>query len=131
MKLCCGSGSVYLGKPDLDPYQSEKPNPNLHHSLNLDTMEAQNEVVEGRRRSQWRHGGSKWSRDGPVCRWSQIRITLMRCRIRNRIRIKVKRQICICNTVTEGPTTINLVLACPCIIFIAQRFTSEPQKHFY
>jgi hypothetical protein len=66
--------------------------------------------VKGRGRSKWRYGGAKWSFQGPVDQWSQIRITLIRSRIRIRnnvkrwirIRIKVKRWIQIRIKVKRG-----------------------------
>ncbi len=43
-------------------------------------IQDQNGAVEGHRRTKWKRGGSKWRTGGPVCQWSQIRITLMRSR---------------------------------------------------
>ncbi len=46
------------------------------------SFKAQNRAVKGRGSSKWRRGGSQWKPGGWVGQWSQIRITLMRSRIR-------------------------------------------------
>jgi hypothetical protein len=38
--------------------------PNLHQIQNSEAKEAKNGAMEGRQNSQWRRGGSKWSREG-------------------------------------------------------------------
>ncbi len=52
--------------------------------------EAQNGAMKGRRRSQLRRRGSKWSRGGSSDQWSHFPITFLRNRIRIRIRICIK-----------------------------------------
>jgi hypothetical protein len=51
---------------DLDPDPSQR--------LNSGSVEAQNGALDYRRRSHKRRGGSKWSPEGFVDQWSQMRI---------------------------------------------------------
>ncbi len=44
----------------------------IHQSQYSGAVDAQNGAMENHRRSQWRRGGSKWSREGSVDQWSQI-----------------------------------------------------------
>jgi hypothetical protein len=62
-------------------------------SSNSGALVLKNGVVEGCEHLQWRRGGSKWKPRGCVDQWSQIRIILMRnrIRIRSHIRINVMR----------------------------------------
>jgi hypothetical protein len=56
----------YIGKPDPDPNLSEKAGSGsaLKSKFMICTVEAQNGAMEGRERSQWSRGGSKWSSAG-------------------------------------------------------------------
>jgi hypothetical protein len=50
-------------------------------SQNSGAVEVKMELWDGgRERSQWRRGGSKWSRRGSVDQWPQICTTVMRTR---------------------------------------------------
>ncbi len=60
------AGSASDEKMDLD----QDP----HQRLNFEAVEAQNEALECCRSSHGRRGGSKWSREGFVGQWLQIRI---------------------------------------------------------
>ncbi len=110
--ICHGSGyrciriTFWKQDPDADPHQSEKPDPDpLQRRIRIcikvkiqEPRRLKMDALEGRGRSQWRRGASKWSRvrSVPVCQWLQIRNTWMRNRIRirvsanGRIRIRIK-----------------------------------------
>ncbi len=45
--------------PDLNPQQSEKLDPDPHVSYNSKALKAPYRAVKGRKRLQWRPGGSK------------------------------------------------------------------------
>jgi hypothetical protein len=57
---------------DLDPDFGEELFPDPHLSQNSEALEAEDSAGEGRGRSQWRPGGTKWSSGGSIDQWSQI-----------------------------------------------------------
>ncbi len=89
--------------PHPDPHQSEKPDSyplqrRIRICIEVKIQELRRLKMnalelDGRWRSQWRRGGSKWSRGRSACQWLQILNTLMRSRNQIRIRTSAKGSI--------------------------------------